>query len=170
MQQPNLQQQNVQQQNRRKKKEKNPDCNCQKGVERCPLKGKCQKEKNVIYVGKVTRLDNFEQKRYTGVHEGPFKGRIYGHNSNIKHRHQTGTGLSKYVWQLKDNKPHPIPYEIEWEILAKEKPYNPVTGVCRLCLLEAHYLMFDKVNTTLNTKDEYFSVCPHKRNYLLYKG
>ena len=81
---------------------------------------------------------------------------------------KTGTGLSKYVWQLKDNKPHPIPYEIEWEILAKEKPYNPVTGVCRLCLLEAHYLMFDKVNTTLNTKDEYFSVCPHKRNYLLY--
>ena len=128
------------------------------------------KEKDVIYVGKVTRLDNFEQKRYTGVHAGPFKGRLlYGHNTNIKNRHQTGTGLSQYVWKLKDNKPHPIPYEIEWEILAKEKPYNPVTGICRLCLLEAHFLMFDKVNTTLNTKDEYFSVCLHKRNYLLYK-
>ena len=112
---------------------------------------------------------NFEEKRYTGVHEGPFKGRIYGHNTNINNKHHTGAGLSKYVWQLKDNKPHPIPYEIHWEILAKATPYNPVTGVCRLCLLEAHYLMFDKVNTTLNTKDEYFSVCPHKRKHLLYK-
>ena len=61
-------------------------------------------------------------------------------------------------------------YEIEWEILAKDKPFNPVTGVCRLCLLEAYHLMFDKINTTLNGRDEYFSVCPHKKNYLLMKG
>ena len=68
--QQNLQQniqQNMQQpqRNQRKKKEKNPDCNCKKGVERCPLQGKCMKEKDVIYVGKVTRLDNFEIHRCT---------------------------------------------------------------------------------------------------------
>ena len=80
----------------------------------------------------VLRLDNFEEKRYTGVHVGPFKGRIYGHNTSINNRHHTGTGLSKYVWQLKDNKPHPIPCEIHWEILAKDTLYNPVNGVCRL--------------------------------------
>ena len=57
-----------------------------------------------------------------------------------------------------------------WEILAKEKPFNPVNGVCRLCLLEAHFLMFDLVNTTLNTRDEYFNACPHKKKYLLLKG
>ena len=73
------------------------------------------------------------------------------------------------VWKLKDKQPHPIPYELTWEILANEKPYNQVTGVCRLCLLEAHYLMFDKLNTTLNSSLEYFNICPHKRNYLLVK-
>ena len=30
--------------------------------------------------------------------------------------------------------------------------------------------MFDKANSTLNSKDEYFNVCPHKREYLLWKG
>ena len=91
----NNQQQNLQQRRRRKTKPKNPDCNCQTGPQNCPLNGKCQKEKNVVYVGKVLRLDNFEEKRYTGVHEGPFKGRIYGHNTDINNRHHTGTGLSR---------------------------------------------------------------------------
>ena len=49
----------------------------------------------------------------------------------------------------------------------KEKPFNPVTGVCRLCLLEVFILMFDEVNTTLNTRGEYWSSCPHRRKYLL---
>ena len=49
----------------------------------------------------------------------------------------------------------------------KEKPFNPVTGVCRLCLLEAYILMFDDVNTTLNVRGEYWSSCPHRRKYLL---
>ena len=106
----------------------------------------------------------FEEQRYTGVHEGNFK------NGNMKHRHQTGTRLSKYVWKLKDKKPHPIPYEVKWEILAKEKPYDQVTRVCRLCLLEAHYLMFDEKNTTLNSRDEYWTSCPHKKKYLLMFG
>ena len=105
-----------------------------------------------------------------GVHEGEFKTRWYGHRSNIRHRHQKGTTLSKYIWELKDNHPYPIPYELEWEILAKEKPFSLVTGVCRLCLLEAHHLMFDAQNTSLNTRDEYWTICPHKRKYLLLKA
>ena len=51
--------------------------------------------------------------------------------------------------------------------LCKEKPYNQVTGVCRLCLFEAYFLMFDQTNCTLNSRAEYFSACPHKRKYLL---
>ena len=121
----------------------------------------------MIYVGKVLRLDNFEEKRYTGVHEGNFKKRFYEHNGNMKWRHQTGTSLSKYVWKLKDKQ---APYEVKWEILAKEKPYDQVTGVCRFCLLEAHYLMFDEKNTTLNSRDEYWTNCPHKKKYLLMFG
>ena len=167
-QQQQQQQQNNQQQGRRRQRKKK-DCNCQARTGPCPLNGKCVNQKDVIYVAKVVRLDNFEEKRYLGVHEGEFKDRWYGHRSNIKNRNQTGTTLSSYIWKLKDKQPHPIPYELTWEILAKEKPYNQVTGVCRLCLLEAHYLMFDKLNTTLNSRLEYFNICPHKRNYLLVK-
>ena len=61
----------------------------------------------------------------------------------MKNRHQKGTGLSKYVWKLKENELHPIPYRTEWSILAHAQPFDPITGVCRLCLLEAYFLMFD---------------------------
>ena len=91
----------------------------------------------------------------------------YGHAGNIRNKNQKGTRLSRHVWELKNNQPHPIPFEIEWDILGREKPYNPVTGVCRLCLLEAFILMFDNVNTTLNSRFEYWSSCPHRRKYLL---
>ena len=119
------------------------------------------KEKDVIYNARVTRLDNFEVEKYSGAHEGPMKSRIYGHRTNMRNRHQKGTGLSKYVWKLKDNKPHPIPYEVDWSILAHAKPFDPVTGVCRLCLLEAYYIMFDPENCTLNTREEFWGSCPH---------
>ena len=124
---------------------------------------------DVVYVAKVTRLDNFHQETYTGVHAGNFKGRLFAHNTNINNRHQTGTNLSKYVWKLKDNQPHSIPYEIEWGILGTDKPFNSVTGVCRLCLLEAYFIMFDEASSTLNTKDEYWSICVHKKYFLLDK-
>ena len=120
------------------------------------------KEKDIIYSAKVTRLDNFEVETYSGAHEGPFKTRIYGH---MRHKHQKG--LSKYVWKLKGNQPHPIPYEVEWSILAHAKPFDPVTGICRLCLLEAYYIMFDPKDCTRNTREEFWGSCPHQIFFLL---
>ena len=101
---------------------------------------------NFIYNAKVPRLDNFDADKYSGAHEGPFNTRVYGHRTNMKNRHQKGTGLSKHIWKLKGNQPHPIPYEVEWSILAHAKPFDPVTGVCRLCPLEAYYITFDPEN------------------------
>ena len=100
---------------------KNPYCNCENGVETCELNGRCLKEKDIIYNANVTRLDNFDVEKYSGAHEGPSQTRIYCHGTNMRNRHQRGTGLSKYVWKLKDNQPHPT-----------SKPFDPVTGVCRL--------------------------------------
>ena len=159
--------QNIRRDRRRRARARNPNCNCQAGPQSCPLRGRCLSEKDIVYVAQVTRLDNFDQERYTGVHEGPFKSRYYGHKGNIRNRNQKGTRLSRHIWTLKDNQPHPVPFELEWGILGKEKPFNPVTGVCRLCLLEAYILMFDDVNTTLNVRGEYWSSCPHRRKYLL---
>ena len=69
--------------------------------------------------------------------------------------------------KLKENVPHPIPYEIEWSILAHSKPFDPVTGVCRLCLLEAYFIMFDPEDCTLNTREEFWGSCPHRKKFLL---
>ena len=135
-QQPGIQ--NRRRNSRRRARARNPNCNCRGGPQNCPLGGKCLYEKDIVYVGKVTRLDNFEEKRYTGVHEGPFKTRYYGHRGNIRNRDQKGTRLSRHIWTLKDNQPYPVPFELEWDILGKVKPFNPVTGVCRLCRLEAY--------------------------------
>ena len=75
---------------------------------------------------------------------------IFLNNTNISNRHHTGTNLSKYVWKLKDNQPHSIPYEIEWGILGTDKPFNSVTGVCRLCLLEAYLFIFNEASSNIN--------------------
>ena len=76
-------------------------CNCQGGPQNCPLKGRCLSEKDIVYVGSVTRLDNFDQKRYTGVHEGPFKSRYYGHKGNIRNRNQQVVLLQSHALGIK---------------------------------------------------------------------
>ena len=99
----------------------------------CPLGGRCNIEQNVIYTCKVTRLDDNTFQTYTGLTDNTFKKRLYGHNSDFrKRKHRNKTMLSKYIWFLKDNN---VQYELNWSILGKAKSFNPVTGVCRLCLI-----------------------------------
>ena len=92
------QQQQDQQQVQKKKVEK--PCNCRGCAANCPLGGKCLSKKSIVYTCKVkvTRLDDFTVETYTGLTEGPFKQRLYGHNSNFKKKKQRNrTMLSKYI-------------------------------------------------------------------------
>ena len=169
----NLQNQNLQNQNgqqRRKKtkqkKEEKP-CNCRGGPNNCPLQGKCNIEKSIVYTCKVTRLDTFESETYTGLTEDTFKKRFYGHNSNFrKQKDRNKTMLSKYIWFLKDNN---VQYELNWSVLGRAKGFNPVTGVCRLCLLEKYLIMYNPSDATLNSRDEIFNSCRHKWKHTLAK-
>ena len=159
------QQQQDQQQVQKKKVEK--PCNCRGGAANCPLGGKCLSEKSIVYSCKVTRLDDFTVETYTGLTEGPFKQRLYGHNSNFKKKKQRNrTMLSKYVWYLKDNN---VPYQLTWSILGRAKGFNPVTGVCRLCLLEKYFIMYNSKDATLNSRHELFNSCRHKWKHTLGK-
>ena len=152
-------QQNLQQQQQKIKNEKRT-CNCRGGKRNCPLGGKCLSEKSVVYYCKVTRLDNNTSEYYTGLTEGPFKYRLYGHNSSFKsQKNKNKTMLSKHIWWLKSNN---INYQLEWKILGKAKGYNPVTKVCRLCLLEKYFIMYKPETATLNSRDEFFNPCRHK--------
>ena len=135
---------------------------------------------NVIYGATVKILDIFgdpidlTKKTYTGLSEPPWKQRKYGHNSDFKHKKKgtsnKGTTLSKYIWTLKDPDdcnlepcPNKIEWTIEWKILARAKGYNPITGVCRLCLKECYFLLFKTETASLNKRCEIFTPCPHRK-------
>ena len=157
-------------------------CNCSKRDlenEGCPLGGVCLTP-NVIYGATVKILDIFgdpidlTKETYTGLSEPPWKQRKYGHNSDFKHKKKgtsnKGTTLSKYIWSLKDPDdcnvepcPNKIEWIIEWKILARAKGYNPITGVCRLCLKECYFLLFKTETASLNKRGEIFAPCPHRK-------
>ena len=82
--------------------------------------------------------------------------------SNINNRNQrTKTKLATHVWSLKDARP-PIPYTIKWKIIDKGKPFNPVTGFCRLFLKEKYHILYNRQDCSQNSRDEL-------RDHLLYK-
>ena len=78
-----------------------------------------------------------------------------------------GTTLSKYVRKLiKDN----IPFNINWDIVKKAAPYNPITKICRLCISEKQHILFHPEDATLNQRSEFFSKCYHKEVHLLARS
>ena len=81
-----------------------PGCNCNGGVESCPLGGNCLIDK-VVYKSTLVEEDN-TVNTYTGLTSNTFKQRHYGHKSSFNHRGDTdnSTTLSTHVWKLKDHK------------------------------------------------------------------
>ena len=135
---------------------------------------------NVIYGATVKILDIFcdpvdlTKETYTGLSEPPWKERKYWHNSDFRHRkkgtRKKGTTLSKYIWSLKDPDdcnvepcPNKIEWKIEWKILARVKGYNPITGVCQLCLKESYFILFKTETASLNKRGKIFTPCPHRK-------
>ena len=101
----------------------------------------------------------------TGLTADPFKTRLYGHNGTFRHRKRANsTGLSKWIWYLKDLG---VQYSLKWKVIDRARDFNPVTGVCRLCLLEKYYIMFNPAEATLNQRDKFYGHCPHKKKFLL---
>ena len=60
---------------------------------------------------------------------------------------------------------HPI--QLGMEHPRKAKSFNPVTGVCRLCLLEKYYIMYNAKDATLNSRNELYQPCNHKWQFTL---
>ena len=87
-----------------------------------------------------------------------------GHISVIAKKHRTATSLSKHILSLKDQG---IDYSITFKQVARAPAYNPVYGVCRLCLKEKFYIMFEPDGASINCKSEFYLKCMHKVNHLL---
>ena len=76
------------------------------------------------------------------------------------------TALSQYIWELKDKGHEP---EISWKIVDRGRKFSPVNGTCQLCIAEAYYINFHPEMAMLNSKNEIFSSCRHKKPALLVK-
>ena len=139
-------------------------CDCRD--EPCPVEGQCLTP-DVIYQATVTRQDNGHIEKYVGLSGGPFKLRYRVHKGNIRNRDEKGTKLSKYVWDLKRQD---VSYELKWKFIAKAPSYTPSSGHCHLCIKEIFYIIYKKEESTLNSRNEVFNTCPHKRKYKLCKN
>ena len=82
------------------------------------------------------------------------------------------TALADYIWDLQcpdrcyergvEECEHSIDYEITWKILARAPGYNPITGICRLCLKESFLILFHPETASLNKKTEIYQSCKHR--------
>jgi hypothetical protein len=141
------------------------ECNCRKKNE-CPVENKCLQE-GVIYQATVERGDN-RTDTYIGLTAKAFKDRWRNHKSSFKTRNpKNATGLSRYIWNLQDQK---IDFEITWKIVSKGKPFNPVTNVCNLCLREKYFIIFKPEMASIIERNEIAGHCLHKHSKLLKKS
>ena len=140
-----------------------PGCNCRGGPTSCPVGGECLSE-SVVYQATVTRTDNNKTETYTGITARKFKTRFYEHTVDMRDKSRNGTGLSNYIWELKNGH---IPYKIGWQILQKQPSFNPISKSCRLCLKEKFLIMFRPEGATLNSRSEFFATCRHRLKPLI---
>ena len=132
----------------------------------CPADGKCLSE-GVIYQAVVTREDGIVDS-YIGMTATSFKGRWRNHMSSFKTRNpNNATALSRYIWDLQDKK---IGYSLQWRLVSRGKPYNHVTDTCRLCIREKYFIVYHPEMSSINSRNEIASHCPHKIGQLLRRS
>ena len=141
--------------------EEEEGCNCRGGPDTCPLSPAVCQKTNVIYVASVTSQGGVEH--YTGLTGGTFKKRWDKHQSDIRLK-RSKTTLSHHILKLEEEGKH---CTTKWVILDRAPTFNPVTKKCRLCLKEIYYIMFRPDSASLNSRNELFNTCMHRRTDLL---
>ena len=144
------------------------DCICRKPVE-CPMDGKCA-VKSVVYQAKIVHIKSrIPDKFYYGSTSMQFKRRYYGHDHSFKNENANPTGLSKYVWKLKNQDwKMNTDFKIKWSILTKAHTFSLGGKKCDLCLTEKTIILLHKdKNTLLNQRDEILTKCRHKEAHCL---
>ena len=118
----------------------------------CPVMGGKCVPGNVVYQGAVTRLDTGHTDYYTGLSEPSWKKRWANHKASFKtdtKQHRTSTCLAKHIWKLKDKR---VEYSLSFKQLAQAPGFNPNTNMCRLCLTEKYFIMFQPEGATMNNR------------------
>ena len=145
---------------------KQPSCNCQKSkVGDCPIPGACNTD-GAVYQATVTN-NKGEEEFYIGLAKN-FKKRYSKHKATLnEYKPEGNTTLSTHYWKEKEAGGDP---KIKWKILEKHIPtFNPVTGVCKLCIREKFNIVMKPGLATLNSRQEIFAYCRHKLSKLIGK-
>ena len=81
--------------------------------------------------------------------------------------HPNFLGTSEVNWRVRTSTTSPTASPTRWDVRDRGPPWNPVTDMCRLCILEKYYIMFEPEGATLNQRSEFFSQCYHKTPLLV---
>ena len=119
---------------------------------------------NIIYQAEVKNLKDKSKEYYVGLTATTFKSRLAVHKKSFLDRDYNQTGLSRYIWKLKDKKEE---FKIKYRIIGRGKPYNPKSKRCSLCFREKTIIITRPKESTLNIRNEFTSKCPHRDKYLL---
>ena len=139
-------------------------CNCQAGVQSCPLDGKCL-SKAIVYKATVTASDG-EVKTYTGCTEPPFKKRQYRHRSDTSDKkYRTCTRLAGYYWKKNFEGVAIDRDAYQWERVKKCFAYQPSAKKCDVCLSEKLLIMKNRDPRSLNKRTELMNSCLHRWKY-----
>ena len=122
----------------------------------CPLNGVCLTE-CLVYKATVS-VPQRRDMHYIGLAGHTFKERHYGHTSDFRNK-RTATGLSRYIWQLKDEG---LERNVTWKIHKKAHPYRCGSRRCDLCLSEKLAIARADPVTSLNKRSELAKACNHQ--------
>ena len=140
-------------------------CNCQTSKKSdCPIPGACN-QNGVVYQATVTSEGGRNIQTYVGLAK-KFKSRYSKHKASMETPSpQNSTTLSTHFLKEKEAGNNPT---ISWKFLKTNIPtFNPVTEICMLCTSEKFHILFKPESATLNSRNEIFSSCRHKRAELL---
>ena len=144
---------------RNKEKPKEKECNCKKGVDSCPIGGKCQTSA-LVYQATITAKDG-DTRTYTGCTDRKFKERYYEHTADMRHKeHKKNTRMAAYIWEKKDRNVEI--QSVKWEVLKNCHKYTAGGDKCDVCLSEKLAIMKNKDPRSLNKRSEFMNKCLHR--------
>ena len=129
-------------------------CNC-RDKKACPVNGQCQKGEAVYESTLSSNQPNCQGKKYFGIAEESFKGRLYNRNLSFRNEfYNNDAELSKVLWKMKMKN---YTQKITRRIVREWLPYKYNSRKCYLCLNENLEIPLYRVENLLNKKTELIS-------------
>ena len=136
-------------------------CNCDDGVNNCPLGGEC-KTPSLVYKADIDMGEG--NKVYIGQTANTFKARYQLHNSDTNCGRKR-TGLTKYI--LEQEKKGRVCQELKWSKISDAKPRSKGDKICSLCNTEKTLIAIADKSSSLNKRSEILQRCRHRDKLVL---